>query len=74
MNALSIVTFAIFLGLGGAALTNQQESAQSNTNATGPNPFMTFSAADFHHYRMNGYEAFGSYPVQHQVVHHHVEK
>jgi hypothetical protein len=38
MDALSIVTFAIFLGLGDAALANQQESAQSNTNATGPDP------------------------------------
>jgi hypothetical protein len=47
MDALSIVTFAIFLGLGGAALASQQESARSNTNATGPNPFMTFSAPGF---------------------------
>jgi hypothetical protein len=35
---------------------------------------MMFSAADFYHYRMNGYEAFGSYPAQLHVVHHHVEK
>jgi len=74
MKTLSIVTLAVLLGLGGAAMANQQESVQSDTNATGPNPFMTFSAPDFYHYRSSGYEAFGSYPVPHHVVHHHVEK
>jgi hypothetical protein len=68
MKMLSIVTLAIFPGLGGAALANGQNSQQSDTNATGPNPFMTFSD-----------DAFGSYPVrhpvvQHPVVHHHIKK
>ena len=73
MKSLSIVTLAIFLGLGGAAMAGQ-ESQQSNTNATGPNPFMTFSAPSFNNYRASGYGAFASYPVQHQAVHHPVKK
>jgi hypothetical protein len=70
MKTLSAVTLAIFLGLGGAAMANGQESQQSNTNATGPNPYMP----EFSTPASPGYSAFASYPVQHHVVHHHVKK
>ena len=41
MKALSIVTVAILLGLGGAAMANDSgENHQDNTNTTGANPFM----------------------------------
>ena len=41
MKALSIVTVAILLGLGGAAMANDSgENHQDNTNSTGANPFM----------------------------------
>jgi hypothetical protein len=71
MKTLSIVTAAIFLGLCTIAMAgnDNQNGQQSNTNATGPNPFMTFSD-----YRGGGYGAFASYPVQHHIVHHHVKK
>jgi hypothetical protein len=50
---------------------DNQDSQQSNTNATGPNPYMTFSGGPtFSGYRAGGYGAFASYPVQHHVVHH----
>jgi len=75
MKALSIITLAIFLGLFGTAMANDSgENHQDNTNTTGPNPYMTFSAPDFYGYRSAGSEAFGSYPVQHHVAHHHVKK
>jgi hypothetical protein len=70
MKTLSVVTFAILLGLGGAAMANGQESQQSNTNATGPNQFMP----EFSTPASSGYSAFGSYPVPHHVAHHHVKK
>jgi hypothetical protein len=76
MKKLSIVTAAIFLGLGGIAMAGNDnaDSQQSNMNATGPNPYMTFSGTTFRDYRAPGYGAFASYPVPHHVVHHHVKK
>jgi hypothetical protein len=70
MKTLSIVTLAIFLGLGGAALAATEDTQLGDTtNATGPNPYMTFSAPIY-----RGYQAFAQQPVQHPVVHHHVKK
>jgi hypothetical protein len=69
MKTLSIVTAAIFLGLSGVALAGQ-DSQQSNTNATGPNPYMP----EFSTPASPGYSAFARYSVQHHVVHRHVEK
>jgi hypothetical protein len=76
MKTLTIVTAAIFLGLGGIAMAGNDnaDSQQSNMNATGPNPYMTFSGATFRDYRAPGYGAFASYPVPRHVVHHHVKK
>jgi hypothetical protein len=72
MKTLSIVTAAIFLSLGSAAMANDSgENHQDNTNSTGPNPFMTFSDPV---YRGGGYEAFAKQPVHHHVVHPHVKK
>ena len=71
MKALSIVTVAILLGLSGAAMAGgDSESQQSYTNATGPNPFMP----EFSTPASQGSSAFAQYPVQHHVVHRHVEK
>jgi hypothetical protein len=80
MKKLSIITAAILLGLSGAAMAGgDSESQQGSTNATGPNPFMpefstpvTHSNSDTWGY--SGYSAFGQYPVQHHVVHHHVKR
>jgi hypothetical protein len=69
MKKLSIVTAAIFLGLSGIAMAGQ-DSQQSNTNATGPNPFMP----EFSTPASPGYSAFATYPVQHHVRHHQVRK
>jgi hypothetical protein len=70
MKTLSIVTVAILLSLGGAAMAgSDSESQQSNTNATGPNPYMP----EFSTPASSGSSAFG-YSVQHHVVHRHVEK
>jgi hypothetical protein len=70
MKTLSIVTVAILLGLSGAAMADGQDSQQSYTNATGPNPFMP----EFSTPASPGYSAFGQYPVHHHVVHRHVAK
>ena len=71
MKTLSIVTVAILLGLSGAAMAgDNQDSQQSNTNATGPNPFMP----EFSTPASAGSSAFAQYPVHHHVVHRHVEK
>jgi hypothetical protein len=69
MKKLSIATTAIFLGLCGIAMAgnDNQDSQQSYTNATGPNPFMTYGAAD-----VRGSSAFASHPVQQHVVHRQV--
>ena len=71
MKTLSIVTAAIFLGLGGVAMAgHDSESQQSYTNATGPNPFMP----EFSTPASTGYSAFARYPLHHHVTHRHVEK
>ena len=68
MKTLSIVTVAILLGLSGAALAgnDNQDSQQSYTNATGPNPFMP----EFSTPASSGSSAF----AQQRVVHHRVER
>jgi hypothetical protein len=76
MKAL-IVTVAILLGLSGAAMAgSDSESQQSYTNATGPNPFMPEFSTPVSHGDAGtfGSSAFAQYPVQHHVVHRHVEK
>jgi hypothetical protein len=70
MKTLSIVTVAILLGLSGAAMANGQDSVQSNTNATGPNPYMP----EFSTPASSGSSAFARYPVQHHVVHHRIKE
>jgi hypothetical protein len=71
MKTLSIVTAAIFLGLGSVAMAgHDSESQQSYTNATGPNPFMP----EFSTPASAGYSAFARYPLHHHVAHRHVEK
>jgi hypothetical protein len=71
MKALSMVTVAILLGLGGAAMANDSgENHQDNTNATGVNPFMP----EFSTPASSGHSAFAQYPVQHHVVHRQVKK
>ena len=68
MKTLSIVTVAILLGLSGAAMAgDNQDSQQSHTNATGPNPFMTFSAPSRLRTMWQAEDAFASYLVQHRV-------
>jgi hypothetical protein len=78
MKTLSIVTVAILLGLSGAALAgnDNQDSQQSYTNATGPNPFMPEFSTPVTHGDAGtfGYSAYAQAPVQHHVVHHHVKK
>ena len=72
MKTLSIITAAIFLSLSGAVMAaDSGEYHQDDTNSTGPNPYMTFSAPIYHG---GGYRAFAQQPVRHHVVHHHVEK
>ena len=61
MKTLSIVIVAILLGLSGAALAgdnDNQNSQQSYTNATGPNPFMP----EFSTPASSGRSAFARYP------------
>jgi hypothetical protein len=72
MKTLSIVSVAIFLGLCGVAMAgnDNQDSQQSYTNATGPNPFMP----EFSTPASSGRSAFAQYPVQHHVVRRHIEK
>jgi hypothetical protein len=71
MKAFSMVTVAILLGFSGAAMAGgDDESQESYTNATGPNPFMP----EFSTPASREYSAFAQYPVQHHVVHHHVKK
>jgi hypothetical protein len=71
MKTLSIITAVIFLGLSGAAMASDSgENHQDGGNSVGSNPFMP----EFSRQASPGYSAFGSYPVQHRVVHHHVKK
>jgi len=72
MKALSIITGAILLGLTGMAMAGDSgENHQDNTNATGPNPYMTFSAGS---YQTGVYAAFGQQTLPQHVVKHHVKK
>jgi hypothetical protein len=62
---------ALVLGLGGAAMANDSgENHQDGGNSVGSNPFMP----EFSTRASSGSSAFGSYPVQQRVVHHHVKK
>jgi hypothetical protein len=70
MKTLSIVTVAILLGLSGAAMAGSQDCGSYCTNSTGPNPFMP----EFSTPVSSGSSAFAQYPVQHHVLHRHVEK
>jgi hypothetical protein len=71
MKTLSIIAAAIFLGLSGAAMASDSgENHQDGGNSVGSNPFMP----EFGRQASPGYSAFGSYTVQHRVVHHHVKK
>jgi hypothetical protein len=75
MKTLSIITAAIFLGLSGAALAaDSGENHQDDTNSTGPNPFMTYSAGSHRGGGYGGYGAFAMRPAPHHVVTHHVKK
>ena len=83
MKTLSIITVAIFLGAGGVAMANDSgENHQDNTNATGPNPFMTFSdpykfrdpSRTFSNYQGGGPDAFAMQPVRRHVVKPHVKR
>jgi hypothetical protein len=71
MKTLSIITVAILLGLGGAAMAGDSgENHRDNTNTPGPNPFMP----EFSTPASPRYSAFAQYPVQHHVVYGHVKK
>lgn len=62
---------ALVLALCGTVMASDSgENHQDNTNATGPNPFMTFNGPD----KTFGSATFAQYPMQRQVVHHHVKK
>jgi hypothetical protein len=69
MKTLSVVAAAIFLGVCSIAMAgnDNQDSQQSHTNATGPNPFMTFSAPSRLRTMWQAEDAFASYLVQHRV-------
>ena len=65
------ISAALVLTLCGTVMANDSgENHQDNTNATGNNPFMTFSGPD----RTFSRGAFAQYPMQHQVVKSHVKK
>jgi hypothetical protein len=71
MKTLSTIAVAVLLGLTGAAMAGDSgENHQDNTNATGPNPYMTFSGGS---YRAGGYQAYGQQAVAPHVVKHHVK-
>ena len=69
MKSLSVATSAIFLGLCSVAMAgnDNQDSQQSYTNATGPNPFMTLSAPSRLRTMWQAEDAFARYPVQHHI-------
>jgi hypothetical protein len=72
MKALGTFAVAILLGLTATAMAGDSgENHQDNTNATGPNPYMTFSDGS---YRGGGYQAYSQQPVPHHAVNHHVKK
>jgi hypothetical protein len=71
MKTLSIITVALILGLGGAAMANDSgANHQDDTNSTGPNPYMSAPYPT----TSGGKAAFAMHPVRHHVVKHHVEK
>ena len=77
MKKLSIIAAALFLGLSGVAMAGQ-DSQQSNTNSTGPNPYMpefstpvTHGDADL--VSGNARSAFG-YVIPHQTAHRQIER
>ena len=64
------ISAALVLTLCGTVMANDSgENHQDNTNATGNNPFMTFSGPD----RTFSSGAFAQYPMQHQVVKSHIK-
>jgi hypothetical protein len=66
-----VLSAALVLALCGTVMASDSgENHQDNANATGPNPFMTFSGPD----RSFGREAFARHPMQHEVVNHHAKK
>jgi hypothetical protein len=73
MKTLSIVTAAIFLGLGGTVMAaDSGENHQDNTNTGGSaSRYMTYNAPT---YRAGGYEALAKSPAPHQVAKPHVAK
>jgi hypothetical protein len=75
MKTLSVVTSAIFLGFCSVAMAgnDNQDSQQSYTNATGPNPYMTFSAPSKLRTMWLAEDAFAMH-LQNLVAHHHVKK
>jgi hypothetical protein len=72
MKTLGIITAAIFLSLCGTVMAaDSGENHQDDTNATGPNPYMTFSAPIYR----GGYHAMALQPpAQHHVVNHHAKR
>lgn len=61
----------LVLALCGTVMASDSgENHQDNTNATGPNPFVTFRGPD----RTFGRGAFAQYPKQHEVVNYQGKK
>ena len=71
MKTITTMTVAIVLSCGTAMAHDSGDNHQDNTNATGPNPFMTFSGGG---YNGSGYRAFAEQPAHHHPVHHHVKR
>ena len=70
MKTLSVVTVAILLGLGGAAMAHDSgENHQDYTNVGGANPYMP----EFSVPSSQGRAAFAKVQ-QHHIVHHKTEK
>jgi hypothetical protein len=71
MKTLSILTVAVLLGLGGAAMAGDSgENHQDYSNTGGFNPYMPeFSAP-----APQGRSAFAQSPVVHHAVKHNVKK
>ena len=74
---------ALVLSLCGTVMANDSgENHQDNTNATGPNPFMTFSdpykfrdpSRTFSNYQGGGTDAFAMQPARHHVLKPHARK
>jgi hypothetical protein len=67
--SLAVIAALSILGAASAAAGTDrdrgQDSQQSNTNATGPNPYMP----EFSGIGDRGYSASANYPARHHVVH-----